>query len=150
MLHIKLDYSAFLLSKHSNSFTSSALLWAGDKQQAVLVFDPIKHIACFTEEELWAFVHTVPSLHNHAQADDKAAPADKGWHSFRSGWLGYFSYEAGNVLVTGVNRTVDMPLAELSEYAFSLVLDFNSDECELYYREGVNFEAVLQDRKSVV
>lgn len=146
MLHRKLDHSAFLLSKYSASFHSSALLWAGNKQQAVLVFNPIKQVVCFTPKQLQAFVAAVPSM----ASSHSTAANSLGWHSFRSGWLGYFSYEAGNALVAEVNRESTLPLAEFADYAFSILLDFNNDESTLFYRSGVNTAEVIATLEAVV
>lgn len=147
MLHRKLDYSAFVLSKLCHLLPEAALLWAGAEQKAVLAFQPVDRSVCFTVEQLRSFIAQGAGASDEGSgASNKAIELDanKGWHRFRSGWLGYFSYEAGHALVTGVNRTPEAPLAEFFDYAFSVVLDFNTDECELVYRAGVEPAAVLQ------
>src|SRR5690554_7002125 len=56
MLHRKLNYSAYKLSELCHLLPSPALLWAGDKQQAVLAFNPINRMLCFTITDLQALV----------------------------------------------------------------------------------------------
>ena len=151
MLHEKLNYSAFMLSQQAQSLSAAALLWAGDRKQAILTFNPIKQVVCFTVQDLQAFVANQASL----PADTEPKPTkpisdQKGWHSFRSGWLGYFSYEAGHTLLTGDNRSADMPLAEFFEYSFSVVLDFNTDETVLFYRAEVDVAEVLRTLNTLV
>src|SRR5690606_32725858 len=151
MLHEKLNYSAFMLSQQAQSLSAAALLWAGDRKQAILTFNPVKQVVCFTVQELQAFVANQASL----PADTEPKPTkpisdQKGWHSFRSGWLGYFSYEAGHALVTGDNRSAEMPLAEFFEYSFSVVLDFNTDESVLFYRAEVDVAEVLRTLNTLV
>lgn len=153
MLHRKLSCSALKLSKHCNALSSPALLWAGNRQQAVLAFNPVNRTVCFTVDELQTFIsndinqsclQNTGSINTSDKRLKAPATTNKGWHSFRSGWLGYFTYEAGHALMSNVNRTPNMPLAEFFEYAFSIVLDFKSDKCELFYRPEVNVSEVIE------
>lgn len=153
MLHRKLDYSAFMLSQHCHLLPLAALLWAGDKQTAVLSFSPVNRSICFTIDQLHSFiekdVNTVAAATTHKTDADTDKETSKGWHSFRSGWLGYFSYEAGHALMSAVNRTPNMPLAEFFEYEFSIVLNFVTDECELVYRPKVDVNKVIQELEHI-
>ena len=152
MLHRKLNYSAYKLSELCHLLPSPALLWAGDKQQAVLAFNPINRMLCFTITDLQALVDQglAPSniTHNNSNSfntenNQSTKNASKGWQSFKTGWLGYFSYEAGHALVTVTNRNTDAPLAEFFEYAFSIQLDFSTDSCELVHRSEVKVSEVI-------
>jgi para-aminobenzoate synthetase component I len=51
---------------------------------------------------------------------------------FRSGWLGYFSYDAGEVLMGLPSRPTRQPLAEFAHYPLSLELCLQTDQCRLY------------------
>src|SRR5690554_2852430 len=159
MLYRKLDYSAFMLSKHCHLLPLPALLWAGDRQNAVFAFSPVNRFACFTTVQLQSFIekeiNTAPASiagQKNAFTEEVFATKEdnKGWHSFRSGWLGYFSYEAGHALMSGGNRIPNMPLAEFFEYEFSIVLNFVTDECELVCRPEVDTDKVIQELESIL
>lgn len=170
MLHRKLEYSAYKLSEHCNLLRSPALLWAGDKQRAVLVFSPVNRQVCFTASELKALVDKglgqnrptanssfnvsstacKPAIFDDEDANKKPTNESKGWHSFNSGWLGYFSYEAGQALVTATNSNTAAPLAEFFEYAFSIQLDFKTDTCELVYRPEVDVTEVIRQLAALI
>src|SRR5690554_1761780 len=140
MLHRKLDFSAFMLSKHCHLLPLPALLWAGDRQNAVFAFSPVNRFACFTTVQLQSFIekeiNTAPASiagQKNAFTEEVFASKEdnKGWHSFGSGWLGYFSYEAGHTFISESCRNPNMPLAELFEYEFLVLLKFVTSDGEL-------------------
>jgi para-aminobenzoate synthetase component 1 len=90
--------------------THPILFWDGQAQVATLAHSPRKWLRLMTLVELKDWLATLKHS-PHLPETDTAQ-----WHSFQSGWAGYFSYEAGHALLTGENRTPHLPLAEFGWY----------------------------------
>ncbi|WP_156878931.1 aminodeoxychorismate synthase component I [Oceanobacter kriegii] len=142
----------------SLSFSAQALLFACHRLPApALLYSglsghPREHAA---DQKRWAVLAFAPTQQRcvRSSIDWNALTADlgqQGFHTqlgltapherFISGWMGYFSYDAGRFTVSGLpnsaitesdTSTTALPYAEFNRYAFSILLDLDSDQCEL-------------------
>ena len=111
----RLANPALLYSGTSGSQTGTSATQAS----AVLAFQPEKTVNAQSPAQLQQLLL---ELKAHS-----AASANSSGH-FQSGWLGYFSYDAG-VALQDVATEHTSPLAEFHYYPFSLRLDMQSDRC---------------------
>lgn len=132
---------------------SPALLWDGVSNKAVVCFAPIAKKVCWNKNEL----SDLPALLK-ADADATTASmtitanaqSNTAWSGFRSGWLGYFSYEAGHCLIADENRLPEKPLAEFFEYEFSLLVDLTENSYEVFGRSDEAVAKANEILKAVI
>lgn len=126
----KLTYAATDLLSLASFVASSAVLWDGAANKVVLCFAPISKQECWTLEELQAIEQSVYCTNSADSFQSKSTC----WSDFCTGWLGYFSYEAGHSALLTETRLPQQPLAEFFEYEFSVHIDMQENSCVLVGR----------------
>ena len=113
------------------SGTSGAASDTGLQAAAILCFSPEQTVVASNIVQLQALLATL-------KAHSSQTPVTPSSERFQSGWLGYFSYDAGVALASLKPSDADhpqssekpvTPLAEFSYYPFSLKLDLATDSC---------------------
>lgn len=128
MTHRILAFSAPKILQCCDLLDNPILLYDHQPEQnirrAILTFSPRQSRICFTADELMQLIHELPAA--------TTATAGAGGGIFRSGWIGYFSYEAGHTLLLQQNRLPALPLAEFFECPLSLELNLLTGDCTLH------------------
>jgi para-aminobenzoate synthetase component I len=129
-LHLPLSARQLLLACHH--LDTPALLYCGGSG-AASTSPPRVILACQPDTRLRADdINTLKHLLTQMMTTSRADNHNHENAIFRSGWLGYFSYDAGEVLMGLPVRPHRQPLAEFASYPLSLELCLQSDQCRLY------------------
>ncbi len=132
---IETSLSARAILEQCHHLNSPALLYSGTSGArrsaqpspvvAILAFEPEQTLKAENSEELTELLR---SLESHTEQSNLAS---RNGNRFQSGWLGYFSYDAGVALAQIEQFSCDTPLAEFHYYPFSMELDLAADSCAI-------------------
>jgi len=138
-----LSFSAHALLRACHRLPDPALLYSGlsghpreqssaSQRWAVLAFAPLQQLSVSNQAE-WDELTCQLQQQQFQTQLGLTQPHER----FISGWMGYFSYDAGRFTVTNLatldddRHSVDLPYAEFNRYDFSILLDFDADCCEI-------------------
>lgn len=134
MTHKKLPFSAQKTLKFAHNLDNPIVLFSGrnktSSKNAILTFAPQEIRTCFSLSDIQRFISSIPAALSNGSSD-----------LFRSGWIGYFSYEAGHAQLLNNQRTTQ-PLAEFFECPLTVELDLETDEVWLHNPRALNDDLV--------
>lgn len=146
-LHLPLSARQLLLACHY--LDTPALLYCGSSgaastptRRVILACQPDIRLEADDAQSLQYLQTQIVAAPLAASNTDENDPHENA--IFRSGWLGYFSYDAGEVLMGLPARPIRQPLAEFAHYPLSLELCLQTDQCRLYNPLNVPQEQVEQ------
>src|SRR5690554_3150819 len=133
MTHQLLPFRATEILQIVHLLDNPVVLFSGsqahESSYAILAFSPRQQQTCHSRSDIRQLaerIQATPSVAKKSTAiSDTASPSPR----FRSGWAGYFSYEAS--LHTS-NRSHQTPLAEFFYYPVTVELCLQSDRCTLH------------------
>ncbi len=132
MTHQILPFPANKILESGHLLDNPIILFTGsdaDKtNHATLAFSPIQRLSCFAEADLTSLMTRLRHPQSqHWSSDQQSTGQCRG---FRSGWLGYFAYDA--TLPTRQFNRSEHPFAEFFEYAVSVELCLTSGRTLLH------------------
>lgn len=137
MTHQLLPFRATEILQIVHLLDSPALLYSGSQEHesnyAILAFAPSAQQICYSQNDIRKLSERIQVTQVTARkttATPDATPDTTALGSrFRSGWAGYFSYEAG---LHSSSHSHQVPLAEFFYYPVTVELCLHSDRCTLH------------------